>query len=902
MFEQDMFHSIYQHLLKRSGIRRSALQSPLIGADVVDGLWQQAWLPLLRQSFERLLLVEMNFAEAEELLKGRNATERFHYFVTEVVQEQNLSIVFHKYPALWQRWCLQADRLQQSLSLLLNRIENDIAAVAKRLYQDETVSVISAIDLVGDPHRGLQQAARITYLNADGIRRVLYYKPRNLAIDVGFAAFIAWWNGITAIDHRVPHVVPKQGYGWAESIDHSACDSQQQLRHYYRRYGSLVGLTHIFASTDLHKDNLVANGAYPVIVDCETLFSCSIRQPMANPWECHLYASLLLPARKLHPSVEMSPLPAPDSKMRLEKRVNPQQRRSNARMRLQSLPLKASQCDVRIGSETVTDCLLYKADLMDGFRETLGFLKRNATTVMERLQAAMQTARVRILCATTQHYGTVLHNSWHPDALYHNLVDRELSALCTPDRHPSIAASERSQLQQGDIPYFEMDFQGALLEDGNHTALDVAICRSPAAQVKHQLARLSSDFIIENVADLEQALLAYRLRRGDTIAPAKQQRKAKTRQNNQAWLLSLAQRVLDQVITEARTADNGRYCWRTLTISADQSAQAGLSGDDLYEGTSGIALAFHLIGHRTGNRRYLDFSKQLASQLTQQLDEDRVARLGALTGAAGSLWAISFLQLDTLLQLLPVLQRGLQKLCFSLAMQDWQHYRALDYVSGAAGTLAMLLRLERIYADLPIAADIRRVAQQLFEQIIRHATRLRVDNTLLGFAHGTAGVSAVLAAFMQQMAVDKPAARRLIESNLRYETAHRSAAGWPRLDCTDAPDSSWCHGTAGFGFSRLALRRYMSPQLFEEDMRIVRSRLGSSQQSLGLCHGMMADFWLEQALGDKGDHALQRVRDRFESHGMSTNFGLHGFELVGAMTGVTSLFSGAAILLNRPHF
>lgn len=174
MFEQDMFHSIYQHLLKRSGVRHSALQSPLIGADVVDGLWQQAWLPLLRQSFERLLLVEMNFAEAEELLKGRNATERFDYFVTEVVQEQNLSIVFHKYPALWQRWCLQTDRLQQSLSLLLNRIETDIAAVAKRLYQDETVSVISAIDLVGDPHRGLQQAARITYLNADGIRRVLY--------------------------------------------------------------------------------------------------------------------------------------------------------------------------------------------------------------------------------------------------------------------------------------------------------------------------------------------------------------------------------------------------------------------------------------------------------------------------------------------------------------------------------------------------------------------------------------------------------------------------------------------------------------------------------------------------------------------------------------------------------
>ncbi|GAA5629236.1 hypothetical protein Brsp05_04535 [Brucella sp. NBRC 12953] len=902
MFEQDMFGSIYQHLLKRSGLRGVGRQSPLIRADVIDRLCEQAWTPLLKRSFERLLMVEMNFAETEGLLQGGNATERFNYFVTEVVQEHNLSMLFQKYPALWQRWCSQARGLQQSLSLLLSRIERDISAVAECLYQDGRVSAVSAIDLVGDPHRGLQQTARISYRNADNSCRVIYYKPRDLTIDAGFADFIAWWNGITDIDHRVPHVVLKQGYGWAEAIDHTACDSQQQLRQYYRRYGALVGLTHIFASTDLHKDNLVANGAYPVIVDCETLFSCSLKQPIAPAWEGHLYTSLLLPAHKLHPTIEMSPLPAHHTETRLEQLVNPQQRRSNARMRLQSLPVKAPPCDVRIGSEKVADFLVYKADLIDGFQETLGFLRQNAAAVMERLQAAMQGARVRILCATTRDYATILHNSWHPDALFHNREEREFSALCTADRHPAIAASERTQLKRGDIPYFEIDFQGSLLQDGNHQALEVAVCRSPAAKVKHQLARLSADFINQGLADLEQALLAYRLRRGDAMTPVKHRRKARIRQSNQAWLLSLAQSILDQVIAGSMLAENGRYCWRTLTISADQTAQAGLSGDDLYDGASGIALAYHLIGHRTGNKRYLDFSKQLTRQVVQQLDEAPVVGHGALTGAAGSLWAISFMQRDKLLPLLPLLQRGLQKLCFCLALTDWQHYRALDYVSGAAGTLAMLLRLDQLYADLPIAVEIRRLAHQLFEQIIRHASRLRNDNTLIGFAHGTAGVSAVLAQFMQQMAVDKPAARRLIESNLRHETAHRSAAGWRRLDCSDAPDSSWCHGTAGFGFSRLALRHYMTPQMFEEDMRIVSSRLGDPQQSLGLCHGMMADFWLEQALGESGDHALQRVRDSYETHGMSTNFGLQGFELVGAMTGVTSLFSGAAILLNRPHF
>ncbi len=902
MFEQDMFGCIYRHLLKRTAAIEQLQPSALIRIEVAHRLRDKAWLPLLRRCFERVLMVEMNFAEAEGLLKGSDPTERFDYFVTQVVREQNLSMLLEKYPSLWQRWCVQAGALQQSLSLLLARVESDLAAVAQSLYQDQEVRQITDIDLVGDPHRGQQQTARITYRNADNTSRVVYYKPRDLAIDAGFSEFIGWWNGTAAIDHRVPRVIVKQDYGWAESIDHTACDSQQELRHYYRRYGSLVGLTHIFASTDLHKDNLVANGAFPVIVDCETLFSCSLRQPLSNPWEFHLYASLLLPARQIHPEIEMSPLPALDPEQRLVRRVNLQQHLSNARLKMRSLPLKKSQSEVRLGSETIADFLVYQADLMEGFQETLACLKQNAAKVMERLHIAMHGAPVRILTASTQHYVTALDNSFHPDTLYHNCAERELSVLCTPDRHPSIAASERSQLRQGDIPYFHMGFQGLALADGSHTALDVAVCRNPAAKVEHQLAQLSDAFITKVIADLQQALLAFRLRRGDPIAPGKPPRKAATKPNNPSWLLALAKTILDQVIAEAILAEDGTYCWRTITVGADHSAQAGLSGHDLYDGASGIALAFYLIGHRTGNKRYLAFSQQLASQLAQQLDEAPVARQGALTGAAGTLWALSFMQPDRLLQLLPVLQRCLQKLCFSLTSGDCQHYRDLDYVSGLAGTLAMLLRLEQIYAALPIAADIRHLANQLFDRILRHATRLRKQDTLLGFAHGTAGVSAVLAQFMQQMQLENAAARRLIESNLCRETAHRSEAGWRRLDSNDPPDSSWCHGTAGFGFSRLALRSYMPRQMFETDMRIVRSRLGAPQQSLGLCHGMMADFWLEQALGDSGEHALQRVHDSYQTQGICTNFGLHGFELIGAMTGVTSLFSGAAILLNRPDF
>jgi lantibiotic modifying enzyme len=212
----------------------------------------------------------------------------------------------------------------------------------------------------------------------------------------------------------------------------------------------------------------------------------------------------------------------------------------------------------------------------------------------------------------------------------------------------------------------------------------------------------------------------------------------------------------------------------------------------------------------------------------------------------------------------------------------------------------MLLRLHRLYRHYPIAARIAKLAAFIFALLKDQAEALRDEKTLLGFAHGTAGVSAVLAEYMRYFELHDPDAQALIQRNVARETSYRTAQGWPRLsDEGLSYATSWCHGTVGIGFSRLHSRPFMPAEVYAADMDIIRARLGEAQPSLCLCHGMLADYWLAQALGLETTEMLRRIRQATEQHGLTTSYGLNGFEVIGAMDGVCSLLTGEAIFLNK---
>ena len=109
------------------------------------------------------------------------------------------------------------------------------------------------------------------------IRRInddIIYKPRNARTEHAWQSFLCALKD-EGLDHLpgVVCIIQENDDGHKEKCVLNLQTSEECLPEYYRRCGSLLCLTWLFCSNDLHEENLIACSDYPVLVDLETLFS-----------------------------------------------------------------------------------------------------------------------------------------------------------------------------------------------------------------------------------------------------------------------------------------------------------------------------------------------------------------------------------------------------------------------------------------------------------------------------------------------------------------------------------------------------------------------------------------------------------------------------------------------------
>jgi lantibiotic modifying enzyme len=101
--------------------------------------------------------------------------------------------------------------------------------------------------------------------------REVMYKPRPLAVDVGFNALISRFNEESRLPLRVARVADRGDHGWVEYIRTASCGTRRELADFYWRIGAILSLVHGLNGTDFHFQNRIAAGEQPVLVDLEAL-------------------------------------------------------------------------------------------------------------------------------------------------------------------------------------------------------------------------------------------------------------------------------------------------------------------------------------------------------------------------------------------------------------------------------------------------------------------------------------------------------------------------------------------------------------------------------------------------------------------------------------------------------
>ena len=162
-------------------------------------------------------------------------------------------------------------------SELLCRLGRDRKVIGRTFFTaDRTFRVVGLSPGLSDPH---DRGRTVTVVEFAGKRRVVY-KPRPCDEELFWFCALKWLNqnGIVC-SFKIPQLLARKNYCWMEYLRPSGCPTLAAVQEFYFRWGAQTALAQILGASDLHRENWLAAGAQPILVDAEMIGAVD-RQPL----------------------------------------------------------------------------------------------------------------------------------------------------------------------------------------------------------------------------------------------------------------------------------------------------------------------------------------------------------------------------------------------------------------------------------------------------------------------------------------------------------------------------------------------------------------------------------------------------------------------------------------------
>ena len=773
-------------------------------------------------------------------IEGESPREHYLAFVRRHLSS-SYSELFREYPVLLRLFGLCLEFWVGASAEFLRRLADDWPELAVNPATSLTTGI-------SDAHNGHRY---VVIVERDPGWR-LVYKPKDLVIEAAFSSFLDWCNSQQDEIHlKVLDVWPRAGYGWVEFAQQLPCADPEAACRYYRRAGALLAVLDLLRATDCHRENLIAHGEHPVLIDLETLFYSAPRRNVASQSVALAHADLddflatvigtgMLPRWDLDPvggnSFDVSALACLDG-LRTPRKA-PQVLSANTDDMLLAYahltePEQANVPRCTGGTVYPDD---HADDVCRGFEGVYRLFmdKRALLGQDDGPLAAFRNVHIRAIVRNTREYQYLLAASYQPEPL-RNGVERSLilERLAAGAEHYcagcgyQLAQAEIDALERMDIPYFASRTDSLDLFACEEKLVGGFFARTGFQNVQERLARLDESDLYQQQAIIRGTFLAARR------APPPSPWSEMVAQGHESHLtpadmVAEAVRLGDEILARAARHADGRLSWRALAYFAEAGRyQMQPLGESLYEGKPGVAVFLAGLAAVTGQSRFADGARRALvtgqnywrdPQLASQVALRNAMGIGGILGA-GSL-GYALLTVANLIGDDGLRQAGLGTLALlsrEVIAADGRH----DLMDGWAGALMCLLRghaesSEMRYLDAAVACGDHLLRARV--EVGRGGLAWRSHPSqpaLTGFSHGASGIALALARLAQATGDNRYLDG--VDSALRFERAWFSPAqgNWQDLrrsaaansDSTEAPAfmNAWCNGAAGIGLSRWEL-------------------------------------------------------------------------------------------------
>ena len=373
--------------------------------------------------------------------KGAATTELIERKFLEKPPYHRLISLFKNFPVLAKLWSLLISQWRDHIAELLLRFSADRVAVSRTFFAARPVDKILNIRPgLSDPHNK-GRSVMLLQCHASSI----IYKPRSGHGEQEWFSFIRYLNaGSFRPKLKAARVLCRDGYCWMEKIRFAPCKDHAAARRFYERLGGTIAAAYLLRAVDCHRDNVIASGEYPVLVDAETLRHVTRKTQIQSPLDA-LYETGFFP------------------------RSN---RRSSWQYRSSVLgKTTTGQHIPRIGGKPLS-AARYKGEIVNGFRSAWDCVLENekGRAAFVRWVRRFRAVERRWIYWSTANYDRIRRASIQPTALRSG-IERDILIARSCARSavsPALIRAEIDALKRLDIPYFTRKIkQGSFYDERN---------------------------------------------------------------------------------------------------------------------------------------------------------------------------------------------------------------------------------------------------------------------------------------------------------------------------------------------------------------------------------------------------------------------------------------------------
>lgn len=805
--------------------------------------------------------------------------------------------ILKRYPVLE---CALSDCVHRNAQFyveLLQRVSKDKEQIQDVILRGRTFRHLSGIDDAGgDAHFSGKRVLKLRLDTGDE----LIYKPHGIKNERVFYEIVYDFGLACGTDMYVPALLERDGYGWVECVKAKPCRQQEELRRYYYRMGVQLFVAYLLGTHDVHCENLIARGEYPVVVDLENLMfgeKGDVHQAKnQDGMNGSVLASGILPYGywQLHGKcVDLSAISGGEQEIPLRVPVIKEACTQNMHVGYRYARIGKTSNKAALNHNEAAPSQ-YEKELRQGFEIAYWYSMAFKKEVRQTL-AALEEVTCRHLVCDTQKYSLLLGSSYHPSVM-EDAADRALllHVLWRGKRFENemdgqIVDAEIHDLLQNDIPFFYFRSNQTSLFDSRHREIKGYFARSPFKDIHDRLEHL-------NVSDLKRQmeLMHLSLHADGWELPAKAMGEDEEAFGHDLGRMlerpsdystrekaAMAEKIADRLLRQSWEDERGLH-WNCLLVSGQEKALVRLypCGMYLYDGIAGYTIFLHMLATYGASgakrpplcgtpdthcpewdvrtKKYDAACDTLARQMFHYTDRgmEDVSNLqtgqSGLYNGEGSL-VYAYLVLYRLHGKEVYLEYAGKhaRLLVELAEKDDSN----DLLDGKAGAVYALCALYQASGEEWVLRAAEKIGGLLIARAVHMEYGIGWENSekstvLAGMAHGNAGILVALAKLYELtkgQSLYEAMRRALRWEHEQFDEMTEDWKDYRKLAAVQKAGhgqvSAWCHGAGGILLSRILISKVQWEEseraMIAKDIERAESYLSKhmSRNERCLCHG-----------------------------------------------------------------